>query len=722
MLDRLDRVASAISTTLRVGTATALALILVPPLTLGVAVVTLMYGNLPAGHLPDRKPQIQSIPSVVLDASGQQIGVFRRFDRTVPVTPAEIPDPMRQAIVAIEDQRFYQHPGIDLQGIARAARSDLEAGGVAQGGSTITQQYVKNVYLSREQTLERKATEALLALQVEKRMTKEEILYGYLTTAYFGEGAYGIGAAAQVYFNKPVSQLDISESAFLAGLVQAPSRLSPRNDLVASEKRRRMVLQALYDQGYLTPDQFEQNVARRLWFVDADQPANGPTTLLAARQPKGGTKYPYFVDWVEQQLLDKFGPDLVYSGGLRVETTLDPRLQDAAEAAVAKREERTKYPLAMALVSLEPSTGHVKAMVGGRDYAQSQVNLATGGTTGFQPGSSFKPFVLATAFTKGMGPKTLYAAPGSLSVPGCGGVCVLSNYDQASRPRMTLHDAMRDSINTVFAQLVMDVGVHDTVELARSMGLQTLDPDRNYGASLALGVAEVSPLQMASAYGTFANHGLHVEPTGILRVVDGAGNVLIDNSHPTGAQVISPTVADNVTDVLTDVVEHGTGRAARIERPAAGKTGTAQNYRAAWFNGYIPQLATSIWMGYADGQRSLQNVNGVRVVTGGTHPAMAWHDYMEVATQGLDVQEFAVPAPIVPLPRQKAAKADAVAAMDDPADGAEATPEQAQPQVDLGKRQVPSVLPSNCGGRPCQRQKVPDTPVLADPAPAAISG
>ncbi len=698
---------------MRLSGAVLVAALVVPPVTAAVAVGTLIYGPVPAGDLPDERPQVSAEPSIVLDADGRQIAVFRRFDRTVDVKPDEVPEAVRQAVVAIEDQRFWTHDGIDFEGIGRAARTNLEMGEVAQGGSTITQQYVKNVYLSHEQTIERKVEEALLAIEVEKRMTKEEILFGYLSTSYFGEGAYGIGAAAQVYFDKSVAELDVSEAAFLAGLVQAPTRLSPRNDLEGAERRRRMVLQAMFDQGYMTDDDFAREAARRLWFAESDDQPTGPVTLLAPRPPKGATYHPYFVDWVQADLVERFGPDLVYQGGLTIETTIDPERQAEAERAVAARLENTEYPVEMALVSLEPGTGHVVAMVGGRDYAFSQVNLATGGSTGFQPGSSFKPFVLATAFTKGIGPTTVYPAPGQWRVPGCNGDCTISNYDSTGHGRITLREAMRASVNTVFAQLVLDVTVEDTVALARQLGLERLDPNRDYGASLALGAAETSPLEMASAYGTFANRGVRLPPTGILRVIDRDGNVLLDNGHPSGTPVLDPVVADNVTSVLVDVVEHGTGQAARLDRPVAGKTGTAQSYRAAWFVGYTPTLSTAIWMGHADGQRSLRGINGVGVVTGGTHPAMAWHQYMAAAVEGTDVVEFPEPAEIVPLPKTAAE----VAERDETGDGSETRREQKLTEV--GQRQEPAVLETNCGGRSCQRQKVADVPSLPVPQPAA---
>ncbi len=652
MADRLEGVHRFAATSLRLVVACVMAAVIVPPVAAGVAVGTLLEAPLPVGQLPEARPQIVAEPTTVYDAAGRQIGLFRGFDRTVEVTPGEIPQVLKDAVVAIEDKRFWDHDGVDYEGIARAARINLEVGGIAQGGSTLTQQYVKNVYLSTEQTFERKVSEALLATEVEKVMTKEEILFGYLTTSYYGSGAYGIGAAASIYFDKSVADLDVSEAALLAGVVKAPTRLSPFVDRDAADERRRLVLQAMLDQGYLDESDYEREAARRLWSVDDDDLPNGPVTVLIPRQSKGALDHHFFVDHVEAELLELVGPDLVYNGGLTVETTIDPRLQEAAEEVVARRLGSSEYPVEMALATIEPDSGHILAMVGGRDYEFSQVNLATGGSTGFQPGSSFKPLVLAAAFRLGLNPETRYPAPGRWQVPGCtGGQCTISNYSHRGYGNISLRQATAASVNTVYAQLVVDVTIDDTVELAQRLGLSRLDNDGSYGASLALGAAESSPLEMASAYGTFANRGVRVAPTSILRVIDADGNVLIDNRARVGERILDEAVADNVTDVMVDVIESGTGKAAAIGRPAAGKTGTAQAYRAAWFVGYTPQLATAVWMGHADRLASLRNVNGVGAVTGGSHPAVAWGEFMGDAHNilDLDVEQFPEPSAIVPI-------------------------------------------------------------------------
>jgi penicillin-binding protein 1A len=701
-----SRLGAVIDSSLRLFVALVVALLVVPPLSAAVGVATLLKAPLP-GDLPEERPPLVALPSVVLDAEGNEIGVFRGFDITIEVTPDQIPQVLKDAVVAIEDRRFWEHDGVDLEGIARAARINLELGEIEQGGSTITQQYIKNVYLSGERTIERKAREALLATELENKISKEEILFRYLETAYFGSGAYGAGAAAQNYFAKSVDDLDISEAATLAGLIQAPTRLSPRSAPEAAEVRRRLVLQAMLDADYITEAEYELHAARVIRQSYEEGLIASPKTVIAARPPKGASEFPFFVDWVESDVLELFGDEVVYRGGLTIETTIQPDLQRDAEAAVRARLQETEYPVEMAAATIHPKTGHVLAMVGGRDYSYSQVNLALGGSTGFQPGSSFKPIVLATALSQGISPDAIYPAPAQWRAPGCGGKgCVIHNYDNKGRGRLPLRDALRLSVNTVFANLIRDVTIPATVDMARSLGLERIDPEFPYGISFALGVAESSPLEMASAYGTFANRGVRVEPTGILRVIDAEGNVLVDNTSQTGTRVLHEAVADTLADVMQTVVTDGTGKRAAVEGHAmAGKTGTAQAYRAAWFVGYTPDLATAVWMGHADRSASLYNINGVGKVTGGSHPAMAFAEIMTSALQDVRPAEFPEPGPL-----PKAVRDESTGKI-------------------VGRRQVETLvgpsdrrgkIPSDCGG-PCEVVLVPSPPLTnpgaSDPAP-----
>ncbi len=676
-------------------------ILVVPPVAAVVAGYTLTNAPLP-GELPEQRPNVTAVPSRVYDNDGQLIGIYRGFDRSVPITPEDIPPHVIEAVLSIEDRRFYEHNGVDYEGIARAARVNLEFGEIVQGGSTITQQYIKNVYLSGERTFERKFREALLARELEQELSKDEILFRYLESTYYGAGAYGIGAAAEVYFDKPISEVNVSEAALLAGVIRAPSSYSPREDIEVAEERRILVLQAMLDEGYITLEEFETESARVLWSETDPNPPTGPVTVIAAPLPKGATDHPWFVDWVEQILLEELGPDAIYRDGLRIETSIDLELQEAAEASVAARLENTEYPVEMSLVSIDPTNGHVLAMVGGRDYDFSQVNLGTGGSTGFQPGSSFKPIVLATAFTRGLGPSTVYPAPGTWSPPGCSGPgCTIANYDYANRGEISLREATRASVNTVFAELVSNVSIEATVAMGRALGLERLDPAAPYGASLALGAAESSPLEMASAYGTFANRGVRVAPVAVVRVTDMDGNVLIDNRTPPGTRVLTEAVADNITDVLRGVVTGGTGRRASVSgHEIAGKTGTSQSFRAAWFVGYTPGVATAVWMGHADGLRPLNNINGVSRVTGGSHPAIAFADFMSVALADREPEPFPDPQPLNEIESRDLVNFD----------------ERDGTYVAAGS-DIPEVL-ADCAG-PCEFSAVPDpfAPEIVSPDP-----
>jgi len=702
----------------------AIVALIVPPTVVAIALSTLLFAPLPLpGSLPEERPAFVALPSTVYDRYGNELATFREFDLTVPTGPEDIPQVLKDAVIAAEDQRFWEHDGVDINGIFRAAQVNAEAGEIIQGGSTITQQYVKITYLDNDRTVERKLREALLATQLERRMSKEDILVNYLNSVYFGSGAYGAGAAAMSYFDKPVAELNLSEAATLAGLIPAPHRWSPRVGIEASEQRRKHVLRNMEELGMITKAEREAAAAKPLWNA-AKGAAFGPATIVRRIIPKGAKDHEYFVDWIEATLLERYGAEKLYRGGLRIETTIDPDVQAMAEEAVNDKLSGTEAPLEMSLVSVEPSTGHVLAMVGGRDHTQSQVNLATGGTFGFQPGSSFKPIVLAEAFDQGIGPDTTYPAPGQWQVPGCGGGrgCSVANYSNSGFGTVSLRTATRLSINTVFAQLVLDVGVSDVVEMANDLGMSRLPEDKQYGVSLSLGAYEVAPLDMAQAYSVFANRGVRQDATGVLRVFDSEGRVMEDNRSRAGTRVLSTEVADSLSDVMRTVVESGTGKRAAIGRPVAGKTGTAQAYRAAWFVGYTPQLSTAVWMGHSDAQRSLTNIKGVGRVTGGSHPASTWSRFMRRYHEDLPVIDFEKPDL---LPAGSGAKLENedrnVSASDAPSEADEA-PELARvgPAVRPGAQRQAILVEDGCGGS-CVVDDGGVVPDLTQPVPVATT-
>jgi penicillin-binding protein 1A len=644
--------------------------------TAGTALASIVYLPLPAPPLPTPAPGIESRITRIYDAAGNEIGLLRKFDTSIPVKSSDIPEVLKQAVVSVEDKRFYSHGGIDPIGALRALWADVRGRQVLQGGSTITQQYVKNVYTSGERTIARKIREAVLASQLDRKETKDEILYRYLSTIYLGGGAYGIGAAAESYFKKPVNELTASESAMIAGLISAPSDFEPRTNPTQAEINRVFVLGEMLAQGRISPVQHAEAVSQKLFFPTSETPApSGPATIVHPLELQS-TSEPYYLDYVRRYLSAKYGADIVYRGGLRVETALDPRLQGLAKESVQKSLAGTSSPLEMALVTVEPGTGFVRALVGGRDFAKSQVNLALGrcleeyeppadgpicldgGGSGRQPGSSMKPVTLAAAYEKGIGPGRVYSGPGTYRIPGCGGnQCTISNVESGSYGSISLKQATAFSVNTVYAQLIEDVGIAETSEMAHRLGLTMVDPEGvqrlgenagdSYGPTLTLGAAEVSPLDMAAAYGVFAARGLQFPATPIMKVTDANGNVLEDNTKRPGTRVLAEAVADNVTDALKGVVTSGTGTGAAIGRPdgTAGKTGSTDDNADAWFVGYTPALSTAIWMGYSDSNtKSLKNIKGVSTVFGGTIPASTWKAYMGEALKNAPEANFPKPA------------------------------------------------------------------------------
>jgi penicillin-binding protein 1A len=632
---------------LRATAALLLVAVITPIVCAAVVLGSLIFLPLPA-TLPTPKAGLESQSSHVYDSTGAEIAVFKQFDTSIPVQPSDIPQVMKDAVITSEDRDFYTHGGVDLSATIRALWEDINNKKVVQGGSTITQQYVKLAFTGSERTLSRKIREAILASQLDRQMDKDEILYRYLSAAFYGEGAYGVGAAAQTYFRKPVNQLTASEAALLASVLPAPSLYSPRDHPETAEQRRTYVLDLMYALGKIDYDTVMTSKAEHLWLVSQGEPP-GPATLVYPPEIAASAQ-PWFTNYVHSWLEEHLpgctlgSCPMIESGGLKVYTTLDPAMQQAAEEEVARTMGNNDLSLQMALTSVEPPTGYVRAMVGGRDFSYSQVNTALAQR---QTGSSFKPFILAEAFEQGIQPTSVWSgAPLQI------GNTTIQNYGGAVYGSLDLYHGTWSSVNAVYARLILAVGVEKAMQMATRLGapMPAYDP-AVYGASVALGAVEVSPLNMASAFGVFANHGARAEPTPVLQVLDQEGKVIIDNTKEVKtAQVVSPVVADNVTDVLKGVILSGTASGRGIDRPAAGKTGTAQDAANAWFVGYTPTLSTSVWIGHlecgAGPQCAMRGINGVREVTGGTLPAMTWQRYMKRALANVAVTDFAEPAPI----------------------------------------------------------------------------
>ncbi len=571
---------------------------------------------------------------------------FSAGEDRVIVSYSQIPQVVVDAVVATEDGEFFTHIGVDPYGIARALVRDLRNQGVLQGGSTITQQLVKIELLSPERTLVRKLREATLAIKLEREMTKEEILTRYLNIIYFGRGAYGIQAAAQAYFGKDAADLDLADSAFLAGLIRAPSTADPVKEPDEATRRRATTLELMVRDGLITSAQAEA-ANQRDW-----------SSILAAPRRQGigrvrGVGSEYFVEAVRQQMteLEKSGalPEGgTYTAGLRIYTTLDPRLQTAAYNTVTGPEFGFGDPTeaAVSIVAVDEQ-GFVRAMMAGKSFEVSQVNLALGrdgGGSGRQPGSAFKPFVLAEALEQGFSARSYFSAPPVIEIPGAneGNVWRVKG-GASSEGYRDLVDGLRVSSNVVYAQLMVEVGPRSVVELANRLGISAELPEVN---ALVLGSGEVSVLDMASAYSTLANQGVSYQPILIERIENQAGEVLcwypVDgvcaaSEGRSGQSVLDGSVANQVTFAMQQVVGSGTGSAAgeRFGGPAAGKTGTTQDARDAWFVGYTCDLTAAVWMGFvgAPGEdlRYMQNYRGFDEVHGGDFPAEMWADFMEKA-------------------------------------------------------------------------------------------
>ena len=584
----------------------------------------------PLGRLLARPPT----RSVIRAADGSVLATLHGDQDRAVVPLSAVPVPVRDAVLGIEDARFYRHGALDLRGIARAAVADLTSGHISQGGSDITQQYVKNVVTGDRRSLHRKLVEALDAVQLERHLSKDQILAAYLNRVYFGDGVYGIATAAEHYFSRPVGRLSLVQPAALAGTIANPARFRPTAG-PAARARRDQVLDRMAAVGFASPARVA--AAKR-------QP-------LAPRLHRETVRYPYVVDAVTRALLDDHALDAalgpagsaarrraVFEGGLSVATTLRPADQRRAEQAVRDRLAGTG--LGGALVSLDPATGAVVAMVGGRDFARSKVDLATGqGGRGFPPGSSFKVFYLVAALEQGIPTGTSFdtGSPVTVTAPSCPTGYTVHNAEPSRGGRMALAQPTAESVNTYFAQLMVRVGTTNAIAVARRMGITS--PLRDY-CSLVLGSENVTPLELASAYATLADGGVHCRPSLLARVTDPTGRVVFDG-RPSCRRVVDPQVAATAVGLLGGVVRPGgTGFRAAIGRPLAGKTGTTTSFADAWFTGFTPQLATSVWVGDPVRQTPMDHQFGGGPVYGGTFPALIFHDYMAAALAGQPVADL----------------------------------------------------------------------------------
>jgi penicillin-binding protein 1A len=582
--------------------------------------------------LTDLRPLALGENSFLYTDNMQLLGVVPSATNRQPLPLSQIAPSLPQATVAIEDARFWQHGALDYQGIVRALYQDLSKGHIVQGGSTITQELVRNLYIGNPQrTLSRKVREACLATKLFQKLSRKQILAEYLNEVFYGRHAYGAQAAARTYFSKPASKLTLEQSALLAGLPQAPTVYDPLTNPRAARARRNEVLHAMWKNGYITAGRLRYATHRGLEL----RPGHLYTQL----------HQPNFFGWATQQLGNRYGQRQVELGGYRVKTTLNTRLQGLALHAVTSVLHTPTDPAA-AVVAIDPRTGAVKAMV---DYLPSgrrmQFNLATQAHR--STGSSFKPITLSTALSEGVSLQSTFYGPPQLQItdPQCAtnnGPWDVHNFADEQAGTMNLLNATANSVNTIFAQLIAKVGVRNVVAMARRLGITEPVGSQYFKevCAITLGSVGFTPLEMADVYATFADGGVQHDPQAFETVRNANGKVLHTLSTK-GTRVLSPSVAANLTYALEGVVKYGTGTAAALgNRPVAGKTGTAENFQDAWFCGYVPQLATCVWVGYPRGEISLYNVEGVSAVAGGTLPAEIWHDFMGPALANSPVESF----------------------------------------------------------------------------------
>ncbi len=600
--------------------------------------VTMLASSVVAGGLVGLAISFRNLPDVrvlrsyvpaetthIYDIKGRLLTSLHDEANREVVPLNRISPHLKRAVMAIEDSHFYQHHGINPGGVMRALAANLEANQTVEGGSTLTMQLVKNLFLSPKRTLSRKAAEAVLSIRLEQIFTKDQIMELYLNQVYWGHNLYGVETAARSYFNKSAADLDLAEAAMMAGIIQAPEEYSPFSNYKLAKQRQATVLDRMVRLKWITPEEAQK--AR-------EQP------LLVGRITSfPGSKLPYVTEAVVQELNQRFGREAVLKGGMRVQTTIDMNFQRMAERTVRNWHE-TLYQQGIfydrnngqiALVAVDPRTHFVKAMVGGADFEKSQYNRAIQAQR--QPGSAFKPFVYYAAFATGKyGPNSI-VNDSPVSYRDGDGYYSPQNYGGSFSGAVTIRKALEVSLNIPAVKIGQEVGLNKVVEVCRLLGFKSpITPV----ISLPLGAVDVTPMEMAGAYATFASNGWASDTTFIVQVTDSNGKVLLDNT-PKRRLVLDPWSAASINDVLQGVITNGTATRAQIGRPAAGKTGTTSSERDVWFVGYVPQLSTAIWVGNDD------YTPLARGATGGGYVAPIWRDFMLQAVQGMPVESFKSP-------------------------------------------------------------------------------
>ncbi|QCM11400.1 penicillin-binding protein [Agrobacterium tumefaciens] len=630
---------------------------------IGIAGLVFYYGaRMPSASswsIPERPPNVKivSVNGSVLANRGTTGGEALALEDMSPYVP--------QAVMAIEDRRFYSHFGVDPLGLGRAIVTNVLTGRTVQGGSTLTQQLAKNLFLSPDRTLERKVQEVLLSFWLEHKYTKDQILAMYLNRVYFGSNAYGVEAASRRYFNKSARDVNLGEAATLAGLLKAPSRLSPARDPQAAEQRAQVVLQSMRDVGFITDDEIKTAMSQ-------------PPTK--AKRFWSGAEH-YAADMVLEEVRGLIGDvkqDIV------VDTTIDPNLERDAEKAlshVLQGDGKKQAASQAALVSID-GTGAIRAVVGGADYAESQFNRAAKAKR--QPGSAFKPFVYVAALESGLTPYTI-RNDGPVRI----GNWTPENYEKKYRGEVTLATALANSLNTIAAQLVMEVGPDRVTQVAHRMGIES---ELQNNASIALGTSEVSLMELTASYAPFMNGGYKATPHIVKRITDADGKVLYENKYDNPPRVLSEEIAATMNGMLSRVITEGTGKAARLQGwQAAGKSGTTQSFRDALFVGYTSNLTTGVWFGNDDG-------TSMKKVTGGGLPARAWKDFMTAAHSGLS------PSPLFGL-------------------GAGNVPplgEMQQPAPENAPSSIGDIISNALGGGSTNSRAYPEAPVSPNPSQPGV--